>query len=64
MRVCDDDELQNLEVSLEALKELVFAQQLHIREIEQERDFLVSCYRTLVVRLPATIDGDHFQVMN
>jgi hypothetical protein len=58
-----DDELQNLEASLEALKELVFAQQVHIREIEQERDLLMSWYRTLVVRSPAIIGEDLIQIM-
>ena len=54
----DDDNLQNLEASLEALKELNGSQQLHIREIEHERDLLMVWNRALLVQSTST-SGEH-----
>ena len=54
----DDDNLQNLEASLEALKELICLQQVHIREIEHERDLLMVWNRALLVQSSST-SGEH-----
>lgn len=58
MQLSDDDKLQNLEASLEALKELICSQQVQIREIEHERDVLRCWYRALLVQSTFS-NGEH-----
>jgi hypothetical protein len=54
----DDNALHNLKSSLEVLKELLRSQQAYIRQIEQERDLLLSWYRASMVRFPATANAN------
>jgi hypothetical protein len=57
-QLADNDKLQDLEASLEALKELVCSQQVHIRETDHERDLLMWWYRALLVQSTST-NGEH-----
>lgn len=51
----DDEKPHNLEVFFEALKEPVCALQVHIRQLEQERDFIISWWGISMVPALAAI---------
>jgi hypothetical protein len=54
----DDDNLQNLEASLEAFKELICLQQDHLRKSVHEQDILSCGYRALLVQ-STSMCGEH-----